>query len=117
MEARLLLTHNVIIFIFVSIFLSFTNAIYSIGFCTKKNFETYCGVLLKKEYRIDHVKSSFSPLCDFVFLWINTEKEGGGTENCFICILEPELKELEALQNTKSKKCGKLYKIRKKDYL
>lgn len=93
------------------------NNLYSRGFCTKANFELYCKVSLKKEYRIDHVRSSFSPLCDHVFLWINTQKEGGDTENCFICILNSELQEFEALQKSRSKKCGALHKINKKDYL
>lgn len=103
-------------FLLLILFLNFYTEVFSTQFCTKANFEIYCGVSLKKEYRIDHVKSSFSPLCDHVFLWINTRKEGGGTENCFICILDSELNEIEALQNSYSKKCGKIYKIRKKDY-
>lgn len=101
----------------LAIFTGISFPSYARGFCTKANFELYCKVSLKKEYRIDSVLSSFSPLCDHVFLWINTEKEGGGAENCFICILESELSEFQNLVNSKKKsKCGKIYKIRKKDY-
>ncbi len=108
---------NLKVLITLVIFFGIILSLYPRGFCTKANFELYCKVSLKKEYRIDHVLSSFSPLCDHVFLWINTEKEGGGTENCFICVLDSELSELENLVNSKKKsKCGQVYKIRKKDF-
>jgi hypothetical protein len=90
--------------------------VYAEQFCTVKNFYSYCGIVLKKEYRIDSVKLTYSPICQHVYLWINTPK--GGEENCFICALDSEKKDLDRLVNpTKKKRCGKLYKIRMKDWL
>jgi hypothetical protein len=99
----------------ICIFIALTTNLLAEQFCTVRNFYAYCGIILKKEYRIDSVRSHYSPLCSHVYIWINTPKRGGGEENCYICALESEKVELNALlpPNTK-KKCGKLHRILKK---